>query len=83
MVEEDLNGKGLAVSFPDGHDKARVEARTTLVAGEAYLVPIFTGQGPCFAGCSSRMYFRLRSRVDVAIRVAPSLERKGLRKGGG
>jgi hypothetical protein len=42
VVKEDSNGMGLTVSSPDGQS-VRVEARTTVVEGQTYLVAIFTG----------------------------------------
>jgi hypothetical protein len=34
---------GFTVTSPDGKEHARVEAQMTVVAGNVYLVPIFTG----------------------------------------
>jgi hypothetical protein len=42
-VDEDASKTGLTVATPYGKEHVRVEAGTTLVAGDTYLVPIFTG----------------------------------------
>jgi hypothetical protein len=43
VVDEDVDGTGFDVSSRDHRHRARVEARTTMVEGRAYLESIFDG----------------------------------------